>query len=137
MGDEDVRKVLVIDDDPDFIEFVTIVLESAGHTVHTATNAESGIEALQEHIPDLVILDVMMSYELGGWNVSREMSADPELCNIPVLMVSAIVSDSDEDSFPNNGKVRLDAFMRKPLDPADLLQRVAQLTGGDEQGGAS
>jgi twitching motility two-component system response regulator PilH len=124
------KAVLVVDDDPDFLDFVTIVLEAGGYAVRTAANTDAALEIMQNHCPDLVIVDVMMSYALNGWSVSRRMSADPLLRGVPVLMVSAIVSETDEGVFPNNGHVRLDAFMRKPLDPTTLLRRVAELTGG-------
>ncbi len=125
------KMVLVVDDDLDFLDFVTIVLESDGYTVRTATNADAGLELMQAERPDLVIVDVMMSYELNGWSVSRQMSADPLLRQVPVLMVSAIVNESDEGVFPRNGHARLDGFMRKPIDPSTLLRRVAELTGED------
>ncbi len=123
------KTILVVDDDPDFLDFATIVLEAGGYAVHTATNADGALQVMQNQRPDLVIVDVMMSYALNGWSVSRRMSADPLLRGVPVLMVSAIVSESDKGIFPRNGHVRLDAFMRKPLEPAALLCRVAELTG--------
>jgi DNA-binding response OmpR family regulator len=131
MPDSAPKMVLVVDDDLDFLDFVTIVLESDGYIVRTATNADAGLELMQAERPDLVIVDVMMSYALDGWSVSRQMSADPMLSQVPVLMVSAIVDESDESMFPRNGRVRLDGFMRKPLDPSTLLRRVAELTGSE------
>ena len=129
MGDRNQKTILIVDDDPDFLDFVTIVLESAGHTVHTAPNAGVGLDMMQASNPDLVIVDVMISYELNGWLVNREMSADPELAQIPILMVSAIVNERDEKVFPQNGSVRIDAFMSKPLEPSDLLRRIEELIG--------
>ncbi len=125
------KMVLVVDDDPDFLDFVTIVLESGGYIVRTATHADAGLERMQAECPDLVIVDVMMSYELDGWAVSRQMSGDPQLRQVPVLMVSAIVDASDASALPRNGRVRVDAFMSKPLDPSTLLRRVAELTGAE------
>ena len=86
---------------------------------------EEYIHRLAAHFPDLVIADVMMSYVLDGWSVSREMRSDPCLRKIPLMMVSAIVSDKDDSLFPINEQV--DAFMSKPIDPAALLRRVAEL----------
>lgn len=127
------KTILVVDDDPDFLDFATIVLEAGGYAVRTATSADGALQIMHDECPNLVICDVMMSYALNGWSVSRRMSADPFLRNIPVLMVSAIVNESDRGLFPENGHVRLDAFMRKPLDPTALLQRVAELTGCNPQ----
>jgi two-component system, OmpR family, alkaline phosphatase synthesis response regulator PhoP len=123
------KLVMVVDDDPDFLEFVSIVLEAGGYEVRTAATADAALQAMQSERPDLVIVDVMMSYAMDGWSVSRRMSVDTDLSAVPVLMVSAIVNEKDEGVFPNNGHVRLDAFMSKPLDPSTLLRRVAELTG--------
>lgn len=127
MGTIEPKSILVIDDDPDFLDFCTIVLESAGYRVYTATNTQSGMQAMQEQCPDLVIVDVMMSYTLNGWSISRQMACDPVLCQVPVLMVSAIVEEGDQEVFPSDGPIRIDAFMRKPLSPSALLQRVSEL----------
>jgi DNA-binding response OmpR family regulator len=122
------KRVLVIDDDPDFLNFVQIVLAANGYEVCTAENACDGMEMMRRNPPHLVIVDVMMSYVLDGWSVSREMQSDSRLRQIPVMMVSAIISREDDSLFPHNGNSRVDAFMSKPLDPAALLRRVAELT---------
>jgi CheY-like chemotaxis protein len=122
------KRVLVIDDDPDFLNYVQIVLTANGYAVCTAENAVDGMELMRHNPPHLVIVDVMMSYVLDGWSVSREMRNDPRLRQIPVMMVSAIISREDDSLFPHNGDSRVDAFMSKPLAPAALLRRVAELT---------
>lgn len=122
------KRILVIDDDPDFLDYVRIVLSASGYEVETASTAKQGLDLMREHVPDLVIVDVMMSYALDGWTVSREMFSDPRLRNVPIMMVSAIVSDKDDALFPNDVNDRVDAFMSKPLDPSALLKQVAELT---------
>jgi len=124
----DAKRVLVIDDDPDFCDFVRIVLSANGYLVRTAVSAGEGLELMRAERPDLVIVDVMMSYVLDGWTVSREMFYDPKLHDIPVMMVSAVVSSDEDDLLPTGENGRVDAFMSKPLDPAALLQKVADLT---------
>ncbi len=124
----DAKRVLVIDDDPDFCDFVRIVLSANGYLVRTAVSAGEGLELMRAERPDLVIVDVMMSYVLDGWTVSREMFYDPKLRDIPVMMVSAVVSSDEDDLLPTGESGRVDAFMSKPLDPAALLQKVADLT---------
>jgi len=120
-------RILVIDDDLDFLDFVRIVLSANGYQVETAPTAQEGLDKMRAQPPDLVIVDVMMSYVLDGWSVSREMRFDPNLCNIPVLMVSAIVSDQNDPLFPGREQCRVDAFMSKPLDPKGLLRRISEL----------
>jgi CheY-like chemotaxis protein len=128
------KLILVIDDDRDFLDFVAIVLRSRGYEVRTATTAAEGLRAMREAAPALVIADVMMSYVLDGWTISREMVEDPALAGIPIMMVSAIVTFEDDDLFPPSERARIDAFMSKPLDPAALLAHVDKLTS-DCQGG--
>jgi CheY-like chemotaxis protein len=122
------KKIMVIDDDPDFLSYVQIVLVANGYQVCTASSASDGLQKMRGDPPALVIVDVMMSYVLDGWNVRREMLSDAQLRDIPVLMVSAIVSDDEDALFPSDADGRADAFMSKPVEPAALLARVSELT---------
>lgn len=121
------KHVLVIDDDPDFLDYVTIVLSANGYRVRTARSAGEGLEMMRQDLPDLVMLDVMISYALDGWDVSRQMQSDSRLRDIPVLVVSAIVSRDDDDLLASDKGGRVDAFMSKPLEPSALLSCVAGL----------
>nr|MBC7246082.1 response regulator [Chloroflexota bacterium] len=120
-------KVLVVDDDPDFVEYTRIVLESQGYEVQTAATAEQALKMMRQQKPDVALLDVMMSYVLDGLNLTRQMRDDPELRDIPVIMISAIVSREEAGVFPTDEYLAVDTFMTKPVDPADLLQQVAKL----------
>jgi CheY-like chemotaxis protein len=126
------RSILVVDDDPDFLEYTRIVLESQGYSVRTAASADSALRMMREDKPDLVLLDVMMSYVLDGINVTRQMRDDPQLKAVPVIMISAIVSREEAGVFPTDEYLAVDAFMTKPVDPADLLREVARLLAGEE-----
>jgi len=126
------KTILVVDDDPDFVEYTRIVLESQGYSVQTAATADTALRMMREDKPDLVLLDVMMSYVLDGLNVTRQMRDDPVLKTVPVIMISAIVSREEAGVFPTDEYLAVDAFMTKPVDPADLLQQVARLLGGDK-----
>jgi twitching motility two-component system response regulator PilH len=123
------KTVLVIDDDPDFVGYVDIILSANGYRVCTADGAARGLEMARLVGPDLVMVDLMMSYGLAGNTVTRELARDPALKDIPVLMVSAIVSDCDDEIVPRGEDAHVDAFMVKPLDPSELLVRVAELVG--------
>ncbi len=123
------KEILVIDDDPDFLDYVQIILSANNYKILTALNAKEGLAMVRTERPDLVIVDVMMSYTLDGWTVSREMRSDPELADVPVMMVSAVVSDQDEELFPPDRDMLIDDFVRKPLDPSELLRCVRELTG--------
>ena len=124
----DQKMILVIDDDPDFLDYVQIILSTNGYHVRSASNFSDGLKMARETPPNLVIVDVMMSYVLDGWTVSREMRSDPNLHDIPIMMVSAVISSEDDDLFPRGRGGQIDAFMCKPLEPSELLRRVKELT---------
>ncbi|MCD6520177.1 MAG: response regulator [Anaerolineae bacterium] len=133
MGTREKKRILVIDDDPDFLDYISIVLSSNGYEVLTASNVEDGLAKMRTLLPNLVIADVMLSYSLEGWTISREMFSDPRLRKIPLLMVSAIVSKEDVGLFPSEEEGRVDAFLRKPVDPSTLLERISELLGNTSQ----
>ncbi len=120
-------KVLAVDDDPDFLEYTRIVLESQGYAVRIAASTESALKLMREDVPDVVLLDVMMSYVLDGVHITRQIRDDPALKHVPIIMISAIVSRDEASVFPTDEYLSIDAFMTKPVDPADLLKQVAKL----------
>ena len=122
-------RVVVIDDDPDFLDYVRIVLSSHGYDVLTASGAAVGLDLMRQDPPSLVILDVMMSYALDGWTVCHEMQLDPALSDVPLVMVSAVVTTQDDELFPSGANASMDAFLCKPVEPRSLLQCVRELTG--------
>ena len=122
------KRIVVIDDDPDFLDYVRIVLACNGYTVETCTSSEQGIGCIRRVRPNLVIVDFMMSYVLDGVAVSRAMREDARLADIPILLVSAVVSEQDDQLLTREEKARVDAFLSKPINPAQLLQHVQRLT---------
>ncbi len=128
-------RILVVDDDPDFVEYTRIVLESQGYEVQTAATTEAALRMMRQDKPDVVLLDVMISYVLDGLNLTRQLRDDPALKDIPVIMISAIVSREEAGVFPTDEYLSVDAFMTKPVDPADLLAQVAKLMQTREKSG--
>jgi CheY-like chemotaxis protein len=122
-------KVLVVDDDPDFVKVTTKVLEKAGHQVVSASNGAKALKAMRQDIPDIVLLDVMMSYILDGLDVSREMAEDPALKDVPVIMVTSLTGVKGSGMFPTDEYVPVDEWLTKPVDPDALLERVAGALG--------
>ncbi len=120
-------KILVIDDDPDFVNAVRMVLEKEGHTVLHAPNGEKGFQRAREDNPDLVILDVMMDSILDGVSASRKMSEDAATAKIPIIMVTSIAGTSFADYFPTDEYLHVQAFMSKPVSPAVLVKQVNRL----------
>lgn len=120
-------KILIVDDDPDFVEATRLVLEKAGYTVVSAADGEEGLRKVSEERPDLVILDVIMSTVLDGLNMSQRMANDPEKYPIPILMVTSIANSDYAALFPTDEAVHIDGFISKPIAPEELLKRVASL----------
>lgn len=127
--------IIVVDDDPDFVEYTRIVLESQGYEVRTAATTDAALRMMRQDKPDVALLDVMMSYVLDGLNLTREMRDDPELKDVPIIMISAIVSREEAGVFPTDEYLAVDTFLTKPVDPADLLQQVAKLVQCREESG--
>ena len=119
-------RVLIVDDDPDFVEIIKIVLEDKGYKIGSATEGKRALEAMREERPSLVLLDVMMSYVLDGLHVAQEMRDDPDLRDIPVIMVSSIAGSPYAGMFPTDEYIPIDEWISKPVNPQDLVNRVAK-----------
>lgn len=118
------KRIVVIDDDPDFCEYTRIILESASYEILTATNAADGLALARRTQPALVITDVMMSYSLEGTSVTRAIREDPALNHIPVLVITAIARTPTEDLFPPGAQPAPEGFLTKPVAPDALLKAV-------------
>jgi DNA-binding response OmpR family regulator len=114
------RTVLVVDDDPDIRDLVTMKIASAGFDVRTAADGESALAAVRAFVPDLVLLDRMMP-GLDGLHVCRMLRADPDLDRTLVLMLTAKARETDiRDGFAAGA----DGYITKPFSPCELLARV-------------
>ena len=118
------KQIVVIDDDPDFVEYTRIILEAASYDILTATNAADGLALARTEQPDLIITDVMMSYSLEGTNVTRAIRDDPAMNHIPVLVITAIARTPTEDLFPPGARPAPEGFLTKPVTPGTLLAAV-------------
>jgi CheY-like chemotaxis protein len=118
-------KVLIVDDDPDFREFVRIVLESHGYRVWEASNAPAGLALMRDVQPHLVLLDAMMSYELAGIGTIRAVRNDPDLAHIPLILISAVLSEDEDRFLPPDERAMVNRFLTKPVSPDELLAEVA------------
>ena len=82
-------KVIVVDDDPDFVEIVSIILRKEGYEIDSAADGDAALTKMRASPPDILLLDVMMSTVLDGVNVSFAMSEDPQLKSVPIVMISS------------------------------------------------
>jgi CheY-like chemotaxis protein len=122
-------KILVVDDDRDFIKITSMILQANNYEVVTAANGEQGLKAMRREKPDLVILDVMMSYVLDGIDVRRTMAQDPDLKDIPVIMATSLTAAKAQGALPTDEYVPASEWIHKPIDPDVLLDRVKKSLG--------
>lgn len=117
--------ILIIDDDPDFREFARIVLESREYAVLEAENAEDGLALMHAELPAIVLLDAMMSYELAGVGIIRTVREDSKLADIPLILISAVLSQDEDRFLPADERAMVNRFLTKPISPDQLLAEVA------------
>lgn len=120
-------KILIVDDDPDFVSIVRSILQSEGYGISVASNGDQALKVMKKEKPDLVLLDIMMSYVLDGVDVSHKIAEDPELQGTPVLLVTSLTVTPEAGLFPTNEAVPVDGWITKPVNPAALKERVAAL----------
>mgnify|MGYP001419594674 CR=1 FL=1 len=146
------KQVLIIDDDPNTVKYLSVVLSENGYDTISAADGNEGLEKVKEAIPDLIVLDVMMP-KRTGFVLFNLLKKDDQYKDIPVLMltgVSGVLDDmesrKDEDSekpydslrevlgkkireMREEGLVRPEMFMDKPVDPDAFVAKVQELIG--------
>jgi CheY-like chemotaxis protein len=122
-------KILVVDDDRDFIKITRMILQSGHHEVMTAADGEEGLKAMRREKPDLVILDVMMAYILEGLDIRRQMAADPNLKDIPVIMSTSLTGERVQRNLPSDEYIPDSVWLHKPIDPDRLLEQIKKALG--------
>lgn len=126
------EKILIIDDDDDLVHALRLPLEAAGYEVFRAASGNEGLKKVKEVNPDLIILDVMMDTTTEGFHVSLALrSPDPrsefkEYSRVPILMLTSIHSTTSLRFGPDKDYLPVDAFIEKPIEPAELLKKVRE-----------
>ena len=121
MAENETRHILCIEDDPEMIDLIRLILSRHGFEVHGASNGEEGLKMIQEEHPDLILLDLMMP-EMDGWEVYQRMKADEVMKNIPVIVATARAQSIDKVLGLHIAKV--DDYISKPFSPQELLNSV-------------
>lgn len=118
-------RILLVDDDADFVESTKTVLESKPYEVIVAVNGDEGLRKAKEENPDLIILDIIMPVE-DGFMAAEQLKKDPKLAKIPVLMLTSYSTKGAGTSIPRSGGYELEAedYIDKPVSPKDLLAVV-------------
>ncbi len=118
------KKVVCVEDEPEIIDLIRLILGRKGFDLTGATGGLEGLEAIRRVKPDLVLLDLMMP-DMDGWEVYQQMKADPDLKNIPVIVVTAKAQSIDKILGLHIAKV--DDYVTKPFGPQELLQSVERV----------
>ena len=115
--------IVVADDEEDILELVALGLERTGYVVHRAVDGEQALELVQEHRPDVAILDVAMP-KLDGFELTRRLHNDPGTSGIKIVLLTARVQEADVDAGLAAGA---HDYITKPFSPLELQDRVAAL----------
>jgi len=117
------KKILVVDDDFDMVEEIRSLLVKAGYSVITAASGDECLKKAADDIPDLILLDVILS-GAGGISVCSRLKEDDKTKDIPVIMVTGLLGESIQKKGHKSGA---DYVLSKPFDPADLLWEVGDV----------
>ncbi len=128
-------KILVIDDDPDIVDALTVLLEGEGYDVVTAYDGEEGLSRIREEHPDLIILDLLMP-KLDGYGVCRTLT-DPRWSKwkgIPIIVLTSVREEASQRRYELETGMRMDVddYIEKPLDPDVVVDRVRKILARKE-----
>ena len=120
------KNILCIEDEPEMIDLIRLILGRRGFKVSGATGGKAGLQAVREELPDLVLLDLMMP-DMDGWEVYQQMKSDELTRHIPVIVVTARAQSIDKVLGIHIAKV--DDYISKPFSPQELLSSVEKILG--------
>jgi two-component system response regulator VicR len=124
MSDKEVKTILCIEDEPEMIDLIRLILSRRGFEVIGAAGGKEGLEKLALETPDLVLLDLMMP-DIDGWEVYQQMKANEKTKNVPVIVVTAKAQSIDKVLGLHIAKV--DDYIAKPFSPQELLNSVEKV----------
>ena len=127
------KRVLLVDDDPDFVEATGIVLEASGFEVISASSGAEGLERVEHDSPDVVILDVMMENTDEGFAVARRIRRVLQ-SRIPIIMLTSVgkVTGYEYDPARKPSFFPVDVFLEKPVPPTVLIQKINEVLSREE-----
>jgi two-component system, OmpR family, alkaline phosphatase synthesis response regulator PhoP len=130
------KRLLIIDDDPDYVAGIKAILDKAGFEVEVANDPKAGLRALQTRPYDLLLLDIMMGRGAEGVMIARKLRKDTKLREMPVLIITGM-REQIAFLFPGEpihpGFVKLDELVEKPVEPSLLLEKVNGLLQAAEE----
>ena len=122
-------KILLVDNDVDFVDLSKAVLENNGYEVVTAFSGREGLDKVKVEQPDVIVLDLMMEKHDSGFSFAKQIKADPLYKQIPILMLTSV---ADVTGFGFSQELdgywmKTDDYVEKPIMPDELLKRVKSL----------
>lgn len=119
------RDILLVDDDPDFVEAVKVIVEKAGYNVRVAYDGQEGIEAVEEKTPDLIVLDVMMPV-MNGHEACAKLKGNKDTAEIPIILLTAVADRVTTSTYTHRDMLESEAddYIPKPVEPNDLLELI-------------
>lgn len=122
------KKVLMIDDDPEFVDAISNLLDAKGYEVHTASNGKDGVAKAKAENPDIILLDVMMTTKNEGFNVARELHEDQKLAETPIIIMTGIRREMNLPfGFePDETWLPVKRVLEKPVKPEVLLSAISE-----------
>lgn len=121
---ESMKRVIYIEDEQEMIDLVRLILGRKGYQVIGALGGKEGLQLVQQQIPDLVLLDLMMP-DMDGWEVYQQMKASKQTRDIPVIVITAKAQSIDKVLGLHIAKV--DDYISKPFSPQELLESVEKI----------
>ena len=121
MTKTDPRTILYIEDDLEMINLVTVILNRSGYVVKSANSGSKGLELIEQELPDLILLDLMMP-EMDGWTLYQQLKSSESTSNIPVIIITAKSQPIDRVLGLHVAKV--DDYIAKPFHPQELLASI-------------
>lgn len=124
------KRILVVDDEPDFAAIVQGNLEKEGFNVEVAYNGVEGVEKVKANPPDAIVLDVMMP-EKDGYQMCAELKGDDQYADIPIVLLTAVAShvSSTRYSHSDGMSTEADDYLPKPASAADITESIKGLLG--------
>jgi len=119
------KRVLLVDDESDFVEVLRVRLEDSNYEVIVAYDGEEGLERAEREEPDLIILDIMLP-KISGFDLCRKLKIDDNFKNIPIIMLTAKFQPNDVKFGMAMGA---DAYITKPFEPQVLIEKMRELLG--------
>ena len=119
-------KILYIEDDPEMIDLITLILNRPGVSVKGAQSGREGLDAIAGDRPEVLLLDLMMP-DMDGWEVYQQLKADPHTENIPVIIITAKAQNIDKVLGLHIAGV--DDYICKPFHPHELIESIVRVTG--------